>query len=91
MSHKAQRGIDMAIRILRDPIVWERKGTGRSTTYKEIADGLWPPRVRLGPRAVGTPEHEADAVIAARVAGKSDDEIRALVAQLVKKRANASP
>ena len=80
----------MAMKILRDRIIWERKGTGRSTTYKEIAEGLWPPRVRLGPRAVGTPEHEADAVIAARVAGKSDDEIRALVRSLVAARSRSN-
>jgi len=33
-------------------------------------------------RATGTPDNEVDALIAARIAGKTDEEIRALVAKL---------
>ncbi len=38
--------------------------------------------VSLGANSVGWPLHEIDAIIAARVAGKSDDEIRLLVSEL---------
>ena len=36
----------------------------------------------LGANSVGWPEHEINAIIAARVAGKSDDEIKVLVSEL---------
>jgi prophage regulatory protein len=38
--------------------------------------------VSLSGRAVGWPAHEVEAVNTARIAGKPDAEIRALVAQL---------
>jgi len=38
--------------------------------------------VSLGGRAVGWPAHEVAALNAARIAGKPDNEIRELVAQL---------
>jgi prophage regulatory protein len=43
---------------------------------------LWTKPVRLGPRCVGWPEHETAALNAARIAGKTDNEIRALVVKL---------
>ena len=73
----------MAIKILRLPSTLDRTGNGRSTHYQHIANGLWPPPVRIGSRSVGWPEHECEAVIAARIGGKSDDEIRSLVTALV--------
>ena len=43
---------------------------------------LWTKQVSLGPRCVGWPAHEVGALNAARIAGKSDVEIRALVTKL---------
>jgi prophage regulatory protein len=57
-------------------------GYPRSTLYLRIAQGLWPRPVHIGPRAVGWPKGEVTAMIAARIGGNSDDEIRALVAKL---------
>jgi prophage regulatory protein len=45
--------------------------------------------VKLGPRSVGWPSSEVGAINAARVAGWTDDEIRALVTQLHRARAAA--
>lgn len=70
------------ITFIRLPAVIARTGTSRSTTYLRISQGLWPKPVRLGPRAVGWPEHEVGAINAARIAGKSDEEIRQLVTEL---------
>lgn len=42
----------------------------------------WPRPVRLGERAVGWPASEVAALNAARIAGKTDQEIRALVVKL---------
>jgi len=38
--------------LARLPIVLKVTGLGRSTIYRWIADGTFPPPVRLGPRAV---------------------------------------
>jgi prophage regulatory protein len=48
----------------------------------DIQQGLFTPPVPIGARAVGWPADELAALNAARIAGKSDDEIRALVAKL---------
>ena len=68
--------------ILRLPSVTAESGYSRSTIYLRIAQGLWTKQVSLGPRCVGWPEHEVAALNAARIAGKSDEEIRGLVLRL---------
>jgi prophage regulatory protein len=55
---------------------------GRSSHYSDIAAGLWTRPVKTGARSIAWPEHEIDALNAARLAGKSDEEIRAVVAAL---------
>ena len=68
--------------------IWRRKqvqaenGLSRSTLYLQIARGLFPRPIRLGARAVGWPAREVAALNAARIAGKSDGEIRELVTKL---------
>lgn len=64
-------------------------GIAQSTFYEWIARGLMPPGIALGWRSVGWPAHELDAIAAARIAGKSEEEIRALVQSLVAARADA--
>ena len=68
--------------IFRRPRVEDASGYSRSTLYLRIAQGLWTRPVSLGPRAVGWPATEVAALNAARIAGKSDDEIRELVVAL---------
>ncbi len=72
----------MAIHILRGPETTARTGESRSTRYQRIREGLFPRPVRIGPRAVGWPDYEIDALIASRIAGATDDELRELVVQL---------
>ena len=68
--------------ILRLPAAKTESGYSRSTIYLRISQGLWTKQVRLGPRCVGWPAHEVAALNAARISGKTDDEIRALVVKL---------
>lgn len=68
--------------ILRLPAVKSQSGYSRSTIYLRISQGLWTKQVSLGPRCVGWPSSEVAALNAARIAGKPDEEIRALVAKL---------
>ena len=72
----------MAHTIRRLPAVQEKTGNSRSTIYKRIAEGLFPKPVKIGPRSGGWPDYEIDAINAARIAGKTDEEIRELVIQL---------
>jgi len=70
------------LRILRKPSVLEREGCSNSTLYQRVKDGLHTRPVPLGPNSSGWPEHEVDLLIAARMAGKGEDEIRSLVGDL---------
>jgi prophage regulatory protein len=56
--------------------------SSHASIYSAIHDGLFTMPVQIGQRAVGWPSEEVQAIIAARVAGKSDADIRALVDQL---------
>lgn len=83
MFNNVQRGANMATSILRLPTVCKASGKSRSTIYLRIKDGLFPPAVSIGARAVGWPAEEIDAINRAHIAGKSDDDIRRLVATMV--------
>jgi prophage regulatory protein len=72
----------MSQKILRLPAVKSQSGLSRSTVYLRIAQRLWTKPISLGGRAVGWPDSEVAAINAARIAGKSEDEIRALVVKL---------
>ena len=75
--------------ILRLPSVKAESGYSRSTIYLRISQGLWTRQVSLGARSVGWPDREVEALNAARIAGKSDADIRALVIKLEAARASA--
>lgn len=53
-----------------------------TTIYSAIEAGTFPDSIPVGSRAVGWPADEVQAVVAARVAGADDAELRALVQQL---------
>lgn len=64
-----------------------RRGCGHDKFYREIAEGLWTKPIHIDARSYW-PGHETDELIAARIAGKSDKDIRTLVADLHAKRVN---
>lgn len=69
--------------IWRMPAVKANTGhSSHASIYTQIHDGLFTMPVAIGQRAVGWPSHEVQAITAARIAGKSDDQIRELVKQL---------
>lgn len=76
-------------RLVRERERRELTGMPTSTWYDAIAAGLAPPGVRIGRHAVAWPLSELTVLNSARIAGKSDDEIRRLVARLVAARAHA--
>jgi prophage regulatory protein len=72
----------MTHHILRLPAVKESTGLSRSTLYLRIVHGVFTHSVSLGGRSVGWPASEVVALNAARMAGKSDAEVRNLVVTL---------
>lgn len=64
------------------PLVTSTLGRSRSALYRDMEAGLFPRPISLGVRSVGWPSDEVDLVLNARIAGQSDDEIRALVKQI---------
>ncbi len=77
--------------IVRMPAVKAKTGhRSHASIYPAIRAGLFPKPISISLRSVGWAEDEVDAVVAARIAGKSEEEIRALVARLHAKRAAAA-
>lgn len=78
----------MALKFLRLPQVCERRGLKPTRHYADIKSGTFVPPIKLTERSSGWPEHECEALIAAKIAGKTDDELRELVRDLVAARRN---
>lgn len=76
--------------LLRLPAVKAQSGYSRSTIYLRMSQGLWTKPVSLGARAVAWPAGDVAALNAARIAGKTDGQIRALVLKLESARLAAS-
>ncbi|MDP1766070.1 MAG: AlpA family phage regulatory protein [Methylotenera sp.] len=72
----------MVTTILRLPTILRERCRSRSAHYIDIQQGLFTRPVSIGLRAVGWPASELAALNAARIAGKSDEEIRTLVVKL---------
>jgi len=69
--------------ILRMTAVLAETGlASHATIYGDIHAGLFTVPVQISERAVGWPDTEVKAIIAARIAGKTDDQIRELVNKL---------
>ncbi|MCL1067239.1 AlpA family transcriptional regulator [Shewanella olleyana] len=73
-------------RIIRKPDVINETGLSKSTLYNRIKDGLFPPPISLGARAVGFVKSECEAVINAMIAEQTPEQIKALVTSLVQQR-----
>lgn len=73
--------------LLRLPAVKAECGYSRSTIYLRMSQGLWTKPVSLGARAVAWPAGDVRALNAARIAGKTEAQIRDLVQKLEAARA----
>jgi prophage regulatory protein len=70
-------------RLLRVPEVEALRGFKRGRIYDECRQGLLTPPIKQGKRSSAWPLSEVLAINRARIAGKTDDEIRSLVLELV--------
>lgn len=66
----------------RRPTVESETGRHTSSLYEDIQKGLMVRPVKIGGRAVAWPANEVRAITAARIAGKTQPEIKALVKRL---------
>lgn len=66
--------------------VCARLRRGKTALYEDIAKGVVPPFVKLGPRRAVLPEHEVDAILTARTAGLTEPQLIDLVGKLVEQR-----
>ncbi|WP_349255267.1 helix-turn-helix transcriptional regulator [Spectribacter hydrogenooxidans] len=79
---------DFALRLLPPSELAKRIPYPPSTRALRISQGLFPKPVKLSDRAVAWPEHEIEAVIAARIAGYGDDRLRQLISELERLRSS---
>ena len=70
-------------RFLKLPATCDVSGMKPTSIYGQVKVGLFPPPIKLTSRSSAWVEQEVAEVNRARIAGKSDDEIRALVTRLV--------
>ncbi len=77
------------MKLLRKREVCERTARCPSSLYGDIAAGLFPPPAKWSRSSVW-PDFEVDQIIQARMAGRSDDELRAIVKELVAARKMAA-
>lgn len=85
------RGRGEVERLLRVPTVLDILGDKRSTLYKRIAAGTFPPAIHSGSSTTASwRQREVSAIVAARIRGDSDNQLRALVAALVAARKEAA-
>lgn len=74
------------LKFIKTDLVIERTALSKSALYRRVKDGSFVPPLSLGRRAVAYLESEVDTVLSALVAGKSLEEIKVLVKQLVNQR-----
>lgn len=68
--------------LVRLPILKEATGKSRTTIYRDIEKGVMTRPVKIGGDRSAWPQSEVEAINKARIAGKSDAEIKQLVVEL---------
>jgi len=76
------------LKLIKKPKALDALAESNSTFYSNISKGLVTPPIRLGAQSVAWPQHEIEAIISARIAGKSPEEVKQLVIELVANRQN---
>lgn len=72
--------------LIRRTAVLTQTGLSKSTLYNRLKDGLFPPPISLGFRAVAFVQSEVDIVISAMIAEQTNDDIKKLVRSLIQQR-----
>lgn len=75
--------------LIRRPEVLNLTQRSKSALQLDEKNGLFPSSVSIGCRSIAYIKQEVDAVIIARVQGKTPDQIKALVEKLIQQRTAA--
>lgn len=78
------------VRLIRIEEVKAISGLKRSTIYAYISDGIFPSQIKLGKRCAAWIESEVLVFLRARIAGRTEQEIKELVQQLLMQRQQLS-
>lgn len=76
----------MNLKIIKLPEVVAMTALSRSSVYTKIGDHLLPSSINIGNKAVGFIKEEIELVINARIAGRSNNQIKELVQAIEQKR-----
>ncbi len=82
--------INNLYQLTRRPEVLIRTARSKSALQLDEKAGLFCPPISIGDRAVAYIQHEVDAIIQARIEGKTPDQIKTLVQELIQQRKKAS-
>ena len=74
----------MPIAFVRLPATLQQLAIGKTTLYARIAKGTFPPPVKFSERVSAWPQHEVDAVLRALLRSASEEELKELVAHLIR-------
>lgn len=83
-----QQPLASNLKLIRKSEVLEITCRSRSSLYSDINAGLMPPPISIGGRSVAFLESEVLAVVAARIKGLNNEEVRTLVQKLIAERNN---
>jgi prophage regulatory protein len=75
----------------RIPDTLKRSGKSHSALYRAMSDGTFTPPVKIGAKSAAHPRHEIDAILAAELNGATPEQLRKLVADLMKQRKALMP
>ncbi|WP_318461909.1 helix-turn-helix transcriptional regulator [Photobacterium leiognathi] len=78
--------LDSKYKLIRLKEVLNFTAISSSTHYMHIQQGLMVKPISLGVNSSAYPVYEIEAINAAKISGKSDEEIKLLVSSLMKKR-----
>ena len=76
----------MQMKLLRKPSVLQKTGRSKSSLYNDIAQGLFPPPIKINLVSSAWPDFEVDTIIAAIIRGESAENIKNIVSEMVEAR-----
>ena len=79
-----------ALQLERIEQVLSRRASKRSKLYVDISAGRWTPPIRMG-RAVCWPVNETEKLLAAHIAGATEEQMKGLVRELLEQRRALMP
>jgi prophage regulatory protein len=81
----------VSITFQRIPETLRVSGKSHSALYRAMSDGTFTPPVKIGAKSAAHPVHEVNAILGAELNGATPEQLRKLVADLLKQRKALMP